>query len=69
MAEIKTLEALQAFHQELVAFREGRADGAVALENELLVHIFEQELSKLWARPRKEAASRSQVESGSLWTS
>ncbi|CAM1502942.1 Fc.00g077180.m01.CDS01 [Cosmosporella sp. VM-42] len=66
MAEITTLDALQAFHQELLSVREGRADGAEALNNEFLVQVFEKELQKLWANPPRNDQSRKDVKSGKV---
>lgn len=70
MAEITTLDALQAFHQELLSTREGRANGADFLSNDVLVQNFEKQLEKLWSRPPRSDQSRNQVKSGelsSLW--
>lgn len=66
MAEISTLEALQAFHQELIAVREGRAGAAETLENGFLVGAFEAELDRLWNKPPKKQESREQVQKGPL---
>lgn len=64
MAEITTLDALQAFHQELLSIRERRVDGTESLNNEFLVQIFEKELEKLWSKPARNDQSRNQVKSG-----
>jgi nuclear pore complex protein Nup205 len=64
MADFTLLEALQAFHQELVAVREGRVDPAEVLNNELLVQAFENELERLWSRPPKNEESRKTILSG-----
>lgn len=66
MAEISTLEALQAFHQELIAVREGRAGAAETLENGLLLGAFETELDRLWDKPPKKQDSRDAVQKGTL---
>lgn len=69
MAEITTLDALQAFHQELLSIREGRVDGAEPLSNEFLVQVFEKELGKFWDKPSRKDQSRNVVKSGAkkLW--
>ena len=64
MAEITTLDALQAFHQELLFVREGRADGVAALNNEYFVQVFEKELQNLWTKPSRNDQSRKDVKSG-----
>jgi nuclear pore complex protein Nup205 len=64
MAEITTLDALQAFHQELVSIRERRGDGVESLNNEFLVQVFEKELEKLWNKPARNDQSRNKVKSG-----
>lgn len=64
MAEITALDALQAFHQGLLSLREGRVEGAEALNNEFLVHVFQSELAKFWEKPGKNEKSREAVKSG-----
>lgn len=64
MAEIRTLDALQAFHRELVALREGLHDGSEALDNAILLQIFEEELQKLWEPPARNEKNRATVKSG-----
>lgn len=64
MAEISTLEALQAFHQELLAVREGRAGAAETLDNGFLVDAFETELGRIWAKPARKQESRNKVQQG-----
>lgn len=68
MADFTLLEALQAFHQELVAIREKRADPVEVLNNELLVNAFENELGRFWSRPTKNETSRKAVNSGMFWS-
>lgn len=64
MAELPTLEALQAFHQELEALRDGRASAVAVFESPHLVQAFEQELDRFWQRPPKSEQSRNSVKSG-----
>lgn len=64
MAEFSTLDALQAFHQELLAVRDGRAPATETLENAILVQTFETELEKLWNKPSQSQQSRSLVQKG-----
>ncbi|KAK9442641.1 hypothetical protein VB005_03704 [Metarhizium brunneum] len=66
MAEVMILDALQAFHRELVALRSGFGDATESLNNELLVQTFEKELEKLWECPAKNDKSRNVVKSGKL---
>ncbi|ODA82559.1 hypothetical protein RJ55_01066 [Drechmeria coniospora] len=66
MAEITTLDALQAFHRELIALHGGYGNGVEGLANEFLVPIFSRELEKLWERPAKNEQSRNMVKSGKL---
>ncbi|KFA75128.1 hypothetical protein S40288_02851 [Stachybotrys chartarum IBT 40288] len=66
MAEVTTLEALQIFHRELLAVREGRADAVAVLDNELLTSLFEGELARLWNRPQRSEGSRAVVKSGMM---
>lgn len=66
MAEVMILDALQAFHRELVALRSGFGDATESLNNELLVQTFEKELEKLWECPAKNDKSRNVVKSGRL---
>lgn len=64
MAETTTLDALQTFHRELVAIREGRAETSVFKDIEQLVAVFEREFERFWDRPPKSEASRNAVRSG-----
>ena len=64
MAEVTTLEALQAFHQELLALRDGRASAVAVFESPFLVQAFEQELDRFWQRSPKSEQSRTSVKSG-----
>ncbi|KAM3480717.1 hypothetical protein MY5147_001006 [Beauveria neobassiana] len=64
MAELTTLEALQAFHQEIVALNEGHGDGS--LDNEFLVANFERELERVWERPKSSEESRKSITSGKI---
>jgi nuclear pore complex protein Nup205 len=66
MADVTTLDALQAFHQELVAVLERRADAAETLGNDVLVEAFEKELGNLWSPPPKSEKSRSSLKSGAI---
>ncbi|GAB0133322.1 hypothetical protein EsDP_00001734 [Epichloe bromicola] len=66
MAEVTVLDALQAFHRELVALNAGYGDTPESLNNEILVQIFERELGKLWDGPPKNEKSRNTVRSGKL---
>ena len=65
MAEPSTLDALQAFHQEILSLHEGRVEGVEVFENEFLVQVFEQELARVWNRPPPSEASRNTVKTGS----
>lgn len=64
MADLTLLEALEAFHHELVAVQEGRSDPGEVLGQDELVQAFESELERLWSRPSKNEASRGKVKSG-----
>ncbi|KAK7428952.1 hypothetical protein QQZ08_004569 [Neonectria magnoliae] len=66
MAEITALDALQAFHQGLLSLREGRIDGAEALNNEFLVQVFERELGRFWTKPPRNDTSRNTVKTGKV---
>ncbi|KAG6041533.1 hypothetical protein E4U41_003693 [Claviceps citrina] len=66
MAEITVLDALQAFHRELIALSAGFGDAIESLDNEVLVRVFETELDKLWESPPKNDTSRNAVKSGKL---
>lgn len=66
MAEITILDALQAFHRELVALNAGYGDATESLNNEVLVQIFEQELFKIWLPPAKNDKSRNTIKSGTI---
>lgn len=68
MAEFSTLEVLQAFHQELLAVREGRAPAAESLENGILVEAFESELERIWSKPPKSQQSRDAIKKGIVTT-
>jgi len=64
MADVDSLEALQALHRELLAVCEQRLDGLPALERSLegLAHRFKQPLYT----PPKKKESRDAVISGSF---
>lgn len=62
MADLTALDALEAFHRELLALHKGLGDGS--LDNELLVQNFEQELESFWNRPKKNEKSRAALKSG-----
>lgn len=64
MAELTTLDALQALHRELVALSGGYGDGLESLNNEFLVQTLEKELDNLWEHPSRKEQSRSMVKSG-----
>ncbi|PHH73584.1 hypothetical protein CDD80_3715 [Ophiocordyceps camponoti-rufipedis] len=66
MADFTTLDALLAFHRELVAFHNGYSDRIESLENEVLLQAFERELDKLWEHPSKMEQSRNRVKSGKI---
>ncbi|OAQ68044.1 hypothetical protein VFPPC_04351 [Pochonia chlamydosporia 170] len=66
MAEVTILDALQAFHRELVALSAGFGDATESLNNETLVQTFEKELDKLWECPAKNDKSRNVLKSGKL---
>ncbi|KAF3355187.1 Peptidyl-prolyl cis-trans isomerase H [Verticillium dahliae VDG1] len=66
MAEITTLVALQSFHRDLVAIREGRPENTESWDNSLVQELFKRELSRLWQRPARDEKSRSQVKSGKI---
>ncbi|EEY20724.1 conserved hypothetical protein [Verticillium alfalfae VaMs.102] len=67
MAEITTLVALQSFHRDLVAIREGRPENTESWDNSLVQELFKRELSRLWQRPARDEKSRSQVKSGKVF--
>lgn len=67
MADLTSLDALQAFHQELLALRKGLGDGSI--DNEVLVQNFEQELERFWDRPRKNDKSRAALKTGTMASS
>ncbi len=62
MAELTTLDALQAFHRELIALNDGHGDGSI--DNEVLVENFQRELERVWERPKRSEESRNSVKSG-----
>ncbi|OAA76413.1 hypothetical protein LEL_06097 [Akanthomyces lecanii RCEF 1005] len=64
MADFTTLDALQAFHREIIALNEGRGDGSI--DNEALVENFERELERVWERPKRSEESRKSVKSGKI---
>ncbi len=64
MAEVTILDALQAFHRELIALSGGYGDGVECLNNEPLVQTFTKELERLWDSPPKNDQSRNKVKSG-----
>ena len=64
MAEITVLDALQAFHRELVALHGGFGDANESLSNETLIQTFEKELRRIWDCPPKNERSRQTVKSG-----
>lgn len=66
MAEPNTLEALQAFHRDLAAIRDGRPEGVDSLDNPVIQAIFERELEKTWHRPARDEKSRQAVKSGKV---
>lgn len=63
MAEITALDALQAFHQELRAIREGRNDGESGL-SDYVADVFNTELRKFWENPLRSDKSREMVKTG-----
>jgi nuclear pore complex protein Nup205 len=64
MADPSTLDALQAFHQEILSLHEGRTEGVEVFDNEYLVHTFEQELGRVWKLPPRSDESRRIVLTG-----
>lgn len=69
MADMTMLDALQAFHQELLAVREGRADAVETLANDFLIPPFENELERLWSKPPRSDNSQKAVKSGATSSS
>ncbi|PHH59733.1 hypothetical protein CDD81_2627 [Ophiocordyceps australis] len=66
MADVTSLDALQAFHRELLALEDGFSEDIDCLGNDLLVRTFEQELEKLWDCPPRKEQSRNAVKSGKI---
>ncbi|PFH63238.1 hypothetical protein XA68_15872 [Ophiocordyceps unilateralis] len=66
MADFTALDALLAFHRDLVAFQNGYSDGIESLGNDVLVHAFVRELDRLWEHPPKKEQSRNAVKSGKI---
>ncbi|OLN81622.1 Nucleoporin NUP192 [Colletotrichum chlorophyti] len=66
MAVPTTLDALQSFHRDLAAVRDGRPDGADSLDNPVIQAIFERELERVWERPKRDDKSRQAVKSGKI---
>ncbi|WYZ40122.1 hypothetical protein EsH8_IV_000463 [Colletotrichum jinshuiense] len=66
MAEPTTLDALQAFHRDLAAVRDGRPEGADSLDDPIIQSIFERELERIWQRPQRDEKSRQAVKSGKI---
>lgn len=64
MADITVLDALQAFHRELISLDAGYSDATDILNNELVVQRFESEAEKLWESRPKSAQSRNTIASG-----
>ncbi|ROT35962.1 hypothetical protein SODALDRAFT_300242 [Sodiomyces alkalinus F11] len=66
MAEVTTLDALQSFHRDLVAIREGRPENVESFDNPLVQRVFKRELDRLWQRPAREEKSRQHLKSGKI---
>ncbi|OAA38535.1 hypothetical protein NOR_06563 [Metarhizium rileyi] len=66
MAEVTILDALQAFHRELVALAGGFGDATESLNDEVLIKTFEKELEKVWECPAKNDKSRNVIKAGRL---
>jgi nuclear pore complex protein Nup205 len=64
MADVTTLEALQFFHRDLLAIREGRPESAESFDNGAIQDLFKRELARLWQRPARDDKSRQTVKSG-----
>lgn len=67
MAEITVLDALQAFHRELIALNAGFGDTIESLDNDIIRQIFEKELNKLLDCPSRSDQSRNTIKSGELF--
>ncbi|PHH78159.1 hypothetical protein CDD82_3177 [Ophiocordyceps australis] len=66
MADITSLDALQAFHRDLLALEDGVSEDTDCLGNDLFIDIFESELEKLWHCPRKNEKGRNAIKSGKV---
>lgn len=64
MDDVSTLDALQFFHRDLVAIREGRPESAESFHNDLIQDLFKRELARLYHRPSRTEQSRTALKSG-----